>query len=107
MPENPAGPDTDTEFFRDLERVFAEHPTAASRYTVRFAKAELALGIDPDQQIGVNRVENGEVIKTFQPLFLTGGEANEDLPAGHGQCCEWQWNPNTLTWKCLTMCPGA
>ncbi|WP_063768401.1 hypothetical protein [Streptomyces griseus] len=89
-----AGPEKDVEFFRGLQEVFDKYPGAAERYYVQFAAAELALGVDLEKQVRVNRVQNGEVIGKFVDRESQGASSSE--------CCAWKWE--SQTWRCVTRC---
>ncbi|MDQ0798199.1 hypothetical protein [Streptomyces sp. B1I3] len=96
-----AGPEKDVEFFRDLQDVFEKYPGAAKQYYVQFAVAELALGIDLEKQVKVNRVQNGEVISKFVDRESRGA-SNLGNTSSEEHCCAWRWE--SQTWRCVTMC---
>ncbi|WP_327736640.1 hypothetical protein OG749_25605 [Streptomyces nojiriensis] len=97
-----AGPEKDVEFFRDLQEVFDKYPRAAEQYYVQFAAAELALGVDLEKQVRVNRVQNSEVISTFVDRESQGASNLGDTSSEF--CCAWKWE--SQTWHCVTMCSG-
>ncbi|MBV2154110.1 hypothetical protein [Kitasatospora sp. SUK 42] len=78
------GPERDPEFFKDLAAVFASHPDAARRYTVKCLRYETeVLKVDFDKQVGVSHVEGDRVVTEFRAR----DEVQTDL---HGPyCCEW------------------
>ncbi|QGV81841.1 hypothetical protein [Streptomyces ficellus] len=77
------GPERDPEFFRELDRVFAEFPDAADRYAVTCLAVELdVLKIDFTRQVGVSRVEDGRVVTEFV-------DRDEPTPRRRA-CCAWK-----------------
>ncbi|WP_329254123.1 hypothetical protein [Streptomyces canus] len=97
MADVTVGPEKDVEFFRDLQEVFDKYPGAAEQYYVQFAAAELALDVDLEKQVKVNRVQNGEIISKFV-------DRESQRASNSEYCCAWKWE--SQTWHCVTMCSG-
>ncbi|WP_143200136.1 hypothetical protein [Kitasatospora sp. CB01950] len=79
------GPEGDPEFFKDLDAVFAKHPDAARRYSVRCLALETdLLKVDFAKQVGVSRIEAGRIVTEFRNRDEFGNDG-EDEPL----CCEF------------------
>ncbi|MFF0297971.1 hypothetical protein ACFYS8_34395 [Kitasatospora sp. NPDC004615] len=83
------GPERDPEFFKDVAEVFAKHPGASRRYSVRcLAAVTEALGVDFTKQVGVSRVEGDRIVTEFRSRDEFPHEGEEEPP-----CCELAGDP--------------
>ncbi|MFF0297972.1 hypothetical protein ACFYST_31690 [Kitasatospora sp. NPDC004614] len=82
------GPERDPEFFKDVAEVFAKHPGASRRYSVRCLALEAeVLGVDFTKQVGVSRIEGDRIVTEFRSRDEFGN--GEDEPP----CCEFGGDP--------------
>ncbi|MFF4948673.1 hypothetical protein [Streptomyces chattanoogensis] len=88
------GPERDPEFFREIDKVFAQYPEAADRYAVTCLRTELELlKIDFSKQVGVSRIEDGRIITEFY-------DRDDDIVRSSSHyCCEFRHG------ECTRRCP--
>jgi hypothetical protein len=86
------GPERDPEFFEEISRVFSKYPEAARRYAVSCQRLEQELlKIDFAKQVGVSRLEDGQIITEFRDRDA-GVESAHHLclvEASDGSCIKW------------------
>ncbi|MET8244341.1 hypothetical protein ABZV31_07845 [Streptomyces sp. NPDC005202] len=91
------GPEADTEFFREIDAVFARYPAEAQKYAVRCLRLQTeVLRVDLDRQVAVSRVEDGRIITEF---------VDRDAPQvreHHSACCAWSGEAPHK--KCVEIC---
>lgn len=79
--QHACGPESDKEFFSDLEQVLRRHPEAAKKYQIACADHEMDLmGIDFEKRGALQRIEGDRVITEFKD--------RAELEA-RGGCCKW------------------
>ncbi|SOD86231.1 hypothetical protein SAMN06272765_3679 [Streptomyces sp. Ag109_G2-15] len=85
MATKPAcGPERDPEFFAAIDEVFGKYPDAARRYAVSCMRLEHdIMQIDFEKQVGVSRVEDGQIITEFR------NRDDESVRSHHSACCKW------------------
>jgi len=84
MAEYKCGPETDPDFFNELQMVFDKFPDAAQKYSIACMLLEKnTLRIDFEKQTGISRIEGHQIITEFRDI-------GDGPPTSVGNpCCEW------------------
>lgn len=86
------GPERDPEFFNEISQVFSKYPEASRKYAVSCLRDELeVLKIDFSKQMGVSRVQDGQIVTEFHDRgdFTASAHHMCLVRDPGGRCIKW------------------